>query len=79
MYINLTVDLSHYDQASLDLRVSDRQPVKQLIQTVWTIAGIERRPRIGYWVRVANKEKMICGFDVLHEKKITDGDKLIVL
>ncbi|MFT8318598.1 MAG: EsaB/YukD family protein [Sporolactobacillus sp.] len=79
MYINLSLDLSRYNRETLDLRVSDRQPVKQLIQTVWTIAGIDRQPRIGYWVRVANKREMIRGFDVLSEKRITDGDKLIVL
>lgn len=79
MYINITVDLSHYRQGALDLRVSDRQPVKQLIRTVWTIVGIERAPRSGYWVRVENKEQMIRGFDILGDKKISDGDKLTVL
>ncbi|BBO00163.1 EsaB/YukD family protein [Sporolactobacillus terrae] len=79
MYINITVDLANYNQDALDLRISNRQPVKQLIRTVWTIAGIHEAPREGYWVRVVNKGMMIRGFDVLHEMKITDGDKLLVL
>ncbi|EST12378.1 EsaB/YukD family protein [Sporolactobacillus laevolacticus] len=79
MYINITVDLSHYRREPLDLRISDRQPVKQLIRTVWRIAGIQSPPREGYWVRVANKSQMIRGFDVLGDKKISDGDKLTVL
>jgi uncharacterized ubiquitin-like protein YukD len=79
MYINVTIDLKHYKRESLDLRISDRQPVKQLIRTVWTIAGIQAPPRDGCWVRVANKAQTIRGFDVLGDKKISDGDKLIVL
>ncbi|GGL51977.1 MULTISPECIES: EsaB/YukD family protein [Sporolactobacillus] len=79
MYINITVDLSRYQRKTLDLRVSDRQPVKQLIRTVWTIAGIQKAPRSGYWVRVENKEQMIRGFDILGDKRISDGDKLTVL
>lgn len=79
MYINVTVDLSHYKRGMLDLRISNRQPVKQLIRTVWTIADIPVPPRDGYWVRVINKKMVIRGFDVLYEKKISDGDKLCVL
>ncbi|TGA99990.1 ubiquitin [Sporolactobacillus shoreae] len=79
MYINITIDLSHYKHGSLDLRVSDRQPVKQLIRTVWTIAEIQEAPRTGCWVRVSNKAQMIRGFNILKDKKISDGDKLTVL
>ncbi|WP_165364330.1 EsaB/YukD family protein [Sporolactobacillus sp. Y61] len=79
MYINITVDLSHYHRPSLDLRISDRQPVRQLIQTVWKINGISDPPRPGYWVRVSNKAQMIRGYEVLRDKKISSGDKLTVL
>ncbi|MCL1631246.1 ubiquitin [Sporolactobacillus sp. CPB3-1] len=79
MYINITVDLSRYKRDSLDLRISNQQPVKQLIHTVWTIAGLEQPPREGCWVRVVNKELIIRGYDILGEKKISNGDKLLVL
>ncbi|WKB36154.1 EsaB/YukD family protein [Terrilactibacillus sp. S3-3] len=79
MYIDITVDLTRYRQTTLDLRVSDRQPVKQLVQTVWKIAGIKSMPRPGYWVRVENKSQMIRGFDILKDKEIANGDKLMIL
>lgn len=79
MYIELTVDLKHYNEDYFDLRLSDYNTVKELIDIVWQAKAIPYPPKEGYWVRVPNKQKVLSGNEQLASSGITTGDRLEIL
>ncbi|MGX2958100.1 EsaB/YukD family protein [Peribacillus sp. JNUCC 23] len=79
MYIIVTIDLKHYGNDSFDLRLSNYNSVKKLIDIVWQAKAISEPPREGYWVRIPNKQIVLSGTDKLVEHGITTGDRFEIL
>ncbi|WP_257347608.1 EsaB/YukD family protein [Pseudalkalibacillus decolorationis] len=80
MYIEITIDLHHYeDQESFDLRLSNYHSIKKLVDLVWQTKKLEKMPREGYWIRVANKQKVLPGNQRLVDAGITTGDRIEIL
>ncbi|HEY4552630.1 MAG TPA: EsaB/YukD family protein [Bacillaceae bacterium] len=79
MYIEITVDLKHYEEETFDLRLSNYHSVKKVIDIVWQTKSISKPPREGYWVRIPNKQKVLSGNERLVDCGITTGDRLEIL
>ncbi|ASN06086.1 EsaB/YukD family protein [Virgibacillus necropolis] len=79
MYIQVTVDLEHYDQKSIELRLSDQHKIKNLIDITWQTVGLTRNPREGNWIRIKNKDKVYNGPKTLAECGIITGDRVEIL
>jgi len=79
MYIEVSVDLKHYDGDCFDLRLSNYYTVKELIDIVWQAKSIPHPPKEGFWIRVANKQKVLSGNEQLAGSGITTGDRLEIL
>jgi uncharacterized ubiquitin-like protein YukD len=79
VYIQITVDLKHYNEKSIELRLSDQHLVKNLVAMTWQTARISRAPREGFWVRVKNKDRVWTGTSTLEECGITTGDCIEIL
>jgi uncharacterized ubiquitin-like protein YukD len=79
MYIEVTIDLKHYNDGTFDLRLSNYHSVKKVIDIVWQAKSIPHPPREGYWVRVENKRKILFGNDKLVDGGVTTGDRLEIL
>ncbi|ARW41416.1 putative ubiquitin-like protein YukD [Bacillus licheniformis] len=56
MYIDITIDLTHYNGSVFDLRLSDYHSVKKVIDIARQAQHVSVPPREGYWIRVVNKE-----------------------
>ena len=79
MYIEISIDLKHYNGDFFDLRLSDYYTVKELVDIVWQARTIPYPPKEGCWVRVPNKQKVLSGNVQLAESGITTGDRLEIL
>ncbi len=47
MYIDITIDLKHYNGSVFDLRLSDYHPVKKVIDIAWQAQSVSMPPREG--------------------------------
>lgn len=79
MYIQITIDLKNYTGDVFDLRLSNYHSIKKLVEIVWEAKKIQTPPKEGYWVRVQNKGFICSGNEVLHQLKITNGDRIEIL
>ncbi|MFC7373524.1 EsaB/YukD family protein [Fictibacillus iocasae] len=79
MYIEVTVDLKHYTGETFDLRLSNFNSVKKVVDIIWQAKSISVPPRDGYWVRIPNKSVVLSGNEKLSENGITTGDRFEVL
>lgn len=79
IYIQVTIDMRHYEGGIFDLRLSDYYSVKKVIDIVWQIKEMKEPPREGNWVRIENKEKVLPGHATLQASGITNGDKIVII
>ncbi|MCC5803445.1 EsaB/YukD family protein [Rossellomorea vietnamensis] len=79
MYIEITIDLDRYDENSFDLRLSNYHTVKKLIDLVWQSQKLTAETRDGYWIRIANKDKVVPGNIRLVDAGIYTGDRIEIL
>lgn len=79
MYIDITIDLKHYNGSVFDLRLSDYHPVKKAIDIAWQAQSVAIPPREGHWIRVVNKDTVFSGECKLSDCGITNGDRLEIL
>lgn len=79
MYIEITIDLGHYEEKSFDLRLSNYHTVKKLIDLVWQSQKLTIDPREGCWIRVVNKQKVVPGHARLIDAGIHSGDRIEIL
>lgn len=79
MYIEITIDLNRYDENSFDLRLSNYHTVKKLIDLVWQSQKLAAETRDGYWIRIANKHKVVPGNIRLVDAGIRTGDRIEIL
>ncbi|MDY0404683.1 EsaB/YukD family protein [Virgibacillus sp. 179-BFC.A HS] len=79
MYIQITTDLKNYDRGQIELKLSDQHTVKKLVDIAWQTANPPNKPREGFWIRVANKDKVFYGTKTLAECGIMTGDKVEIL
>lgn len=79
MYIDITIDLTQYNGAVFDLRLSDYHSVKKVIDIARQAQHVSVPPREGYWIRVVNKETVFSGEQKLSDCGITNGDRLEIL
>lgn len=79
VYVDITIDLKHYDSGVFDLRLSDYHSVKKVVDIAWQAKSIPVPPREGYWVRVTNKDAVFSGEYTLSQCGITTGDRLEIL
>ncbi|WP_071461378.1 EsaB/YukD family protein [Bacillus massilinigeriensis] len=79
MYIEVTVDLKHYNGEQFDLRLSNYHSVKKVIDIIWQARSISVQPREGQWIRVPNKRMVLSGNDKLVDCGIATGDRLEIL
>ncbi|MCA0970752.1 ubiquitin [Halobacillus litoralis] len=79
MYIQITIDLHHYNQDEIDLRLSDHTTISRLIDLAFQVQEIKQLPRDGGWVKVRNKRIVCNGSDTLEAGGITSGDRIEIL
>lgn len=79
LYIEITIDLKNYQNDSFDLRLSNYNTVKEVVNIVWQAKGITKEPKEGYWVRVQNKNIVLSGTDKLESSGVISGDCLEIL
>lgn len=79
MYIEVSIDLKHYNEDCFDLRLSNSYTVKELIDIVWQVKSFPYPPKEGFWVRITNKQRVLSGNDLLANSGITTGDRLEIL
>ncbi|MFY4773660.1 EsaB/YukD family protein [Metabacillus sp. RGM 3146] len=79
MYVEITIDLKHYNGERFDLRLSNYYSVKKLIDVVWQARNLQEPPREGYWIRIPNKKVVLTGNDTLNDCGITSGDCVEIL
>lgn len=79
MYIQVTVDLHHYDKKPIELRLSDQHYIKKLVDITWQTVNIDVKPKEGYWIRVKNKDAVYTGERTLQACGITNGDYIEIL
>ncbi|HLS34974.1 MAG TPA: EsaB/YukD family protein [Bacillota bacterium] len=78
MYINLTVDLYHNKDETIEIRISDQHTVKGFIDIVHQITEQEF-DNDKHWIRVSNKQKVFYGNATLESCGITTGDRIKIL
>ncbi|WP_079478798.1 EsaB/YukD family protein [Halobacillus salinus] len=79
MYIQVTVDLKHYNQKEIDLRLSDHTTISRLIDLAFQVQEVASKPRDGGWVKIANKRIVCNGSDTLESGGVTSGDRIEIL
>ncbi|MFC0190213.1 EsaB/YukD family protein [Fictibacillus aquaticus] len=79
MYIEVTVDLKNYTGETFDLRLSNFNTVKKVVDIIWQAKSIPVPPKEGFWVRIPNKNIVLSGNEKLAESGITTGDRFEVL
>ncbi|SDB86915.1 EsaB/YukD family protein [Shouchella lonarensis] len=79
MYIKVTVDLRHYIEKEIDLRLSDQYTARKFIDIVWEIEKIKQPRREGDFIRIENKANMLGGDQILAAHGVTNGDRLVIL
>ncbi|TGB03458.1 EsaB/YukD family protein [Halobacillus salinus] len=79
MYIQVTVDLKHYNQDEIDLRLSDHTTISRLIDLAFQVQEVANKPRDGGWVKIANKRIVCNGSDTLESGGVTSGDRIEIL
>lgn len=79
MYIEITIDLKRYDHKRFELRLSNYHTIKKLIDLVWQSQKLEVESRNGYWIRIANKERVVSGNIRLIDAGINTGDRIEIL
>ncbi|WP_213422101.1 EsaB/YukD family protein [Bhargavaea massiliensis] len=79
MYIEITVDLTHYDGGVFDLRLSDYHTMKKVTEIARQAKGVTKSQREGHWVRIANKNRVVPGHLSLAKCGIQSGDRLEIL
>lgn len=79
MYISITIDLTAYDEESIELRLSHHYTIKNLVDIVWQTKQMNIPSREGYWVKNELKNQISDGNKTLKDFGVTTGDRLKIL
>ncbi|MCD7033989.1 ubiquitin [Metabacillus sp. GX 13764] len=79
MYVEITIDLKHYNGERFDIRLSNYFSVKKMVDIVWQAKNLQTDPREGYWIRISNRQAVLSGNERLIDCGVTTGDCVEIL